>query len=33
MYQYGNTSTHGISGQAAGGALEQFEVLLKMKIA
>jgi len=32
VYVYSYSSTHGISGQAAGGAWEQFEVHLKMMI-
>jgi len=32
MYLFSYPSTHGISGLAAGGALEQFEVRLKMTI-
>jgi len=32
MYLYSYTSTHGVSGQAAGGASEQVEVHLKMTI-
>ena len=32
MYLYSYPSTHGISGQAAGGAWEQFKVRLKITI-
>jgi len=32
MYQYSYQSTHGISGQAAGGAGEQLKVRGKMTI-